>query len=86
MKKKDIPNEEKHALIEESIKLIGEKYSELCFKHDGCRLLQALIKYGNKPQRTLVCNKIKEHYLHLMTSKYSHYLATKMYYFAPEPA
>jgi len=84
MKKKDISNDEKHTLVDESIKHIGEKYAELCFKHDGCRLLQALIKYGNKPQRELVCNKIKEHYLHLMTSKYSHYLASKMYYFAPE--
>jgi hypothetical protein len=39
MKKKEIPNEEKHALVDESIKHIGEKYVDLLYKHDGCRLL-----------------------------------------------
>lgn len=83
MKKKEISNEEKHALVDESIKHIADKYVELLYKHDGCRLLQALLKYGNKPQRELVTDKIKEHFIHLMTSKYSHYLASKLYYFAP---
>jgi hypothetical protein len=83
MKKKEIPNEEKHKLVDESIKQINEKYEELIYKHDGCRLIQALLKYGNKPQRELVTDKIKEHFVHLMTSKYSHYLATKLYHFAP---
>ncbi len=44
-----------------------------------------MLKYGNKPQRSKVIESIKEHYLHLMTNKYSHYLASKAYYFAPEP-
>lgn len=39
MKKKEIPNEEKHKLVDESIKQINEKYSELIYKHDGCRLI-----------------------------------------------
>lgn len=49
MKKKEISNEEKHALVDESIKHIADKYVDLLYKHDGCRLLQALLKYGNKP-------------------------------------
>jgi len=64
---------------------VGSRFKELCFKHDGCRVLQALLKYGNKPQRAKIIDNIKEHYLHLMTAKYSHYLASKAYYFAPEP-
>lgn len=44
-----------------------------------------MLKYGNRVQRSLVVDKIKEHYLHLMTNKYSHYLASKAYYYAPEP-
>jgi hypothetical protein len=39
MKKKEVTNAEKHELVQESIKLIGEKYHELCYKHDGCRVL-----------------------------------------------
>ena len=30
---------DKKALIDESIELIGDKFKELCFKHDGCRIL-----------------------------------------------
>lgn len=48
-------------------------------------MLQSLLKYGNRVQRAKVVDSIKEHYLHLMTNKYSHYLASKAYYYAPEP-
>jgi hypothetical protein len=72
--------------VDEAVKQIDNKYQDLLFKHDGCRLLQALLKYGNKPQRVLVTDKIKEHFLSMMTSKYAHYLASKLYYYAPEPA
>ena len=64
--------------------MVADKYAELCYKHDGCRILQAMVKYGNRPQRILVVDKIKPYFLTLMSSKYSHYLATKAYYFAPE--
>ena len=72
-------------MVEECIQLIGNKFEELCFKHDGCRVLQALLKHGNRVQRSKIVESIKENYLHIMTNKYSHYLATKAYYFAPEP-
>jgi hypothetical protein len=39
MKKKEVSNTEKHELVAESIKLIGDKYTELCYKHDGCRVI-----------------------------------------------
>jgi pumilio family protein 6 len=79
-----ITREEKHAIVAECIDLIGTKYNELIYKHDGCRVLQSLLKYGNRVQRSTVVENIKEHYLHLMTTKYSHYLASKAYYYAPE--
>jgi hypothetical protein len=86
MKKNEPTNAEKHETVEECIKLIGDKYTELCYKHDGCRVLQALVKFGNKPQRTLVVDKIKSVFTAMMTSKYSHYLASKTFYYAPEPS
>ncbi len=84
MRKKEVANDEKHILVAECIKLIGDKYNELCYKHDGCRVLQALLKYGNRVQRELVVDKIKSNFVTLMSSKYSHYLASKSYHFAPE--
>jgi len=39
MKKKEMSGEEKHAVVQECIDAIGEKYPELCYKHDGCRVL-----------------------------------------------
>ena len=80
-----VSGKEKHDIVDECLLLIGSKYSELCFKHDGCRVLQSLLKYGNREQRSTVIENIKEHYLHLMTNKYSHYLASKAYFFAPKP-
>ena len=75
---------DKHALVQECIDAIGEKYTELCYKHDGCRVLQALVKFGNRPQRILICDKLKDIYVTLMQQKYSHYLASKLYHYAPE--
>jgi len=49
LKKKDVGNDEKHALVAEAISVIHNKYEDLLYKHDGCRLLQALLKYGNRP-------------------------------------
>lgn len=80
-----VSKEEKNSLVKESIELIGPKFEELLFKHDGCRILQALLKYGNKEQKTFVVNNIKDHYLHIMSQKYSHYLASKAYLHAPLP-
>ena len=42
-----------------------------------------MIKYGNRPQREKVVRAIEEQYLHLMTQKYSHYLASKAFQYAP---
>ena len=73
----------KVALVQECIDLIGLKFPELLYKHDGCRILQALLKYGSKEQKTKVIDKIKDHYLHIMSQKYSHYLASKAFLHAP---
>jgi len=85
LKKKDFSSDQKHALVTEAIGVIQNKYEDLLYKHDGCRLLQALLKYGNRPQRELVTDKIKEHFTSMMTSKYAHYLASKLYHHAPLP-
>ncbi len=60
MKSRDVKCAEKHAIVDECVKLIGDKYSELCYKHDGCRILQSIVRFGSVPQRKLVVDKIKD--------------------------
>lgn len=87
IKKKEnlVTKEQKWTIIDETIALIGSRFKELCFKHDGCRVIQAMLKYGNRAHRITVIDAIKEYYIQLMSNKYSHYLASKAYYYAPEP-
>lgn len=42
-----------------------------------------MLKYGSHAQQSLIVEKIKPFYLDLMTNKYSHYLASKTYLYAP---
>jgi hypothetical protein len=74
---------DKHILVEDCIKLIGEKYMEVCLKHDGSRILQALIKFGHREHRMTIIEALKDKYVELASGNYAHYLASKMYYYAP---
>ena len=80
---KETGNAERHSIIDDCFAQIGDKWYDLLYKHDGCRILQAFLKYGNRPQRETVVDKIKDQFVHLASQKYSHYLASKMFVFAP---
>ena len=71
--------EEKIELVQQCLDKIEGRISDLCFKHDGCRLLQTLVKNGNKAQRIQLIDQIKGNLSNLMTNKYSHYLAAKVF-------
>ena len=43
-----------------------------------------MLKYGSVAQKTMIVEKIKPFYLDLMTNKYSHYLASKTFLYAPD--
>lgn len=49
MKKKDlaITSENKQQLVKECMEMIGDKFQDLIYKHDGCRIVQAIIKHGS---------------------------------------
>mmetsp|Transcript_8408 Transcript_8408/g.14064 ORF Transcript_8408/g.14064 Transcript_8408/m.14064 type:complete len:252 (+) Transcript_8408:112-867(+) len=87
MKRKEFKQSEenKHSLVQESIDIIGDKFKDLIYKHDGCRIVQALIKHGNVKQKTHVLEQIKEHMVTLISQKYSKHLAQKAYFYAPTP-
>lgn len=88
MKKKELKQteENKYQIVKESIDIIGDKFKDLIYKHDGCRIMQALIKHGSREQKIHVIDNVKEHIVQLMSQKYSHHLAQKAYFFAPLPA
>jgi len=88
MKKKELKqtDESKYLIVKETIELIGDKFEDLIYKHDGCRIIQALIKHGAKDQKVFVIDSIKEHIVELMSKKYSRHLAQKAYFYAPLPA
>lgn len=50
MKKKELKQteENKYQIVKESIDIIGDKFKDLIYKHDGCRIMQALIKHGSR--------------------------------------
>jgi hypothetical protein len=86
LKKRELgpSSKEKHVLVGETIALIGTSFKDLCFKHDGCRILQALLKHGTKEQRSVIVENIKDQFIYLMSNKYSHYLASKAFLYAPD--
>ena len=62
---KETGNAERHSIIDDCFAQIGDKWYDLLYKHDGCRILQAFLKYGNRPQRETVVDKIKDQFVHL---------------------
>lgn len=87
MKKKELKqtDDNRYLIVKDTIELIGDKFVDLIYKHDGCRIVQALIKHGAKDQKIFVIDQIKEHYVDLISKKYSRHLAQKAYFFAPLP-
>jgi pumilio homology domain family member 6 len=84
-KSKDSKNKKevnKSDLVSKVLKIINGNYAESCFKHDGCRVLQGSIKYGDKKQRYEIIKNLIPHVYDLIIKKYSIYLAVKMYKYA----
>ena len=61
MKKRDLADstQNKQDLIKECIEMIKDKFTELIFKHDGCRIIQAMIKHGSMDQKSFIIDQIK---------------------------
>ena len=69
-------------IVNKVIKLINGNYAEFCFNHDGCRILQGSIKYGNRKQRQELIKNLKQYMYDLIIKKYSIFLAIKIYKFS----
>ena len=73
---------DKSLLIKKVLNLIGEKYENYCYKHDGCRVLQGCLKYGTKEQRKKLIDNLLPFLFKIICGKYSLYLSGKIFKYA----
>ena len=73
---------DKSSLVKKLMTIIGEKYESYCYKHDGCRVLQGCLKYGNKEQRNKLIEGLLPFLFKIICGKYSIYLANKIFKYA----
>lgn len=83
MKKADIGMDNKVDIVQQCIDLINHKYEDLIFKHDGCRIVQQMIKHGSKDQKARIIDEIKPYALKMIQMKYSNHLLQKAFYYSP---
>jgi len=78
------PNrEQKNEIIENCLNVIANDYKDIIFKHDGCRVLQCMIKHSNVEHKKKIIESLIEHFPELMIQKYSYHLAYKMVEYCP---
>ena len=73
---------DKTLLVKKIISLIGDKYENYCYKHDGCRVLQGCLKYGSKEQKNKLIEGLHPFLFKIICGKYSIYLANKIFKYA----
>lgn len=72
----------KEDIVKKIFSIIKENYKEFVFKHDGGRIIQGCIKYGNTEQRALLINQLKDLVADSAMKKYSIYLSIKIWKYA----
>jgi len=80
---KDFDRTAKKKLIDEFLRSHDGKLLSICHKHDGSRVIQASLKFGEKDQRSKIVSELKEHVATLANSKYARFLVLKMLKYTP---
>ena len=70
---------DKTEIVKKILLIIEDSYKEFCFKHDGCRILQGCLKYGDKNQKKVIINKLIPFLYEIINGKYSIYLSAKIF-------
>lgn len=80
VKKGDLkPNKEQRVeLVDNCLKIIGKDQRKYAFKHDGCRILQCMLKRGSMEQKKTIIGSMIDIFAELLTYKYSYHLAYRM--------
>ena len=72
----------KENIVKKIMSIIKNNFVTYAYKHDGCRILQGCVKYGNKEQRKEIITSLKENLYDLAIKKYAIYLAIKIWKYA----
>ena len=70
---------DKSPLVKKVLSLIGGKFENYCYKHDGCRVLQGCLKYGTKEQKKNIIDSLLPFLFKIICGKYSIYLSGKIF-------
>ena len=73
---------DKTDIVKKILIIIENSYKDFCFKHDGCRILQGCLKYGDKNQKKVIINKLIPFLYDIINGKYSIYLSAKIFKYA----
>ena len=73
---------DKSPLVKKVLSLVGEKFENYCYKHDGCRVLQGCLKYGTKEQWKNILDNLIPFLFKIICGKYSIYLSGKIFKYA----
>ena len=73
---------DKSPLVKKVLSLIGGKFENYCYKHDGCRVLQGCLKYGTKEQKKNIIDNLLPFLFKIICGKYSIYLSGKIFKYA----
>ena len=86
VKKGDLkPNkEQKIELVDNCTGIIGNEYRKFAFKHDGCRILQCMLKHGSKEQKKTIIDNLIDIFGEMMIYKYSYHLSYRMVEFCED--
>ena len=71
-------------LIQNCFDIIQNDYKDIIYKHDGCRIVQSMLKNADVEDRTAIINSLMEYFAELITQKYAYHLAMKMVEFCPD--
>lgn len=71
IRRRQLPANERKKLIDELAKLIKGNIKELVFKHDASRVVQTVLKYGDKQTKENIALELKGTYVSLAQSKNS---------------
>ena len=73
-----VPLDERKNLVAELFSIITGRVKDFVLKHDGTRVIQTGIKYGNLQQRKTIANELKGSYVYLAQSKFAKFMIGKL--------
>jgi hypothetical protein len=82
LREKKCTAERRKELVGEMQQVLRGKYREVALKHDGSRLVQSVVQYGDHDQRLEVLEEVGNSIVELSRSPYAHFVVTKLIEFS----